>query len=98
MDLPPYTNELVSRVLAVNPNAAIVVQSGTPVEMPWANQAKALVHAWYGGNETGNGIADVIYGDVCPVSLLTPSASLFDILTCKSKIVWEALYDIPCSR
>ncbi|KAI9929388.1 hypothetical protein MW887_000857 [Aspergillus wentii] len=66
MDLPPHTNELISRVLEVNPNTVIVMQSGTPVEMPWIQQAKAVLHAWYGGNETGNGIADVVFGDVNP--------------------------------
>jgi beta-glucosidase len=69
MDLPPLSDELVERVLAVQPNAVVVVQSGTPVSMPWARSTKALLHAWYGGNETGNGIADVIFGDVNPVSI-----------------------------
>ncbi|KAJ5747660.1 uncharacterized protein N7511_009356 [Penicillium nucicola] len=66
MDLPPHSDELVERILAVQPNAVIVVQSGTPVSMPWARDTKALLHAWYGGNETGNGIADIIFGDVNP--------------------------------
>tara|TARA_R110002003_G_scaffold357_6_gene19122 strand:- start:1572 stop:3263 length:1692 start_codon:yes stop_codon:yes gene_type:complete len=66
MDLPPYTDELISRVLDANPNTAIVVQSGTPVAMPWANKAKAILHAWYGGNEGGNGIADILFGLVNP--------------------------------
>lgn len=69
MHLPPMSDELVQRVLEVRPNAVIVVQSGTPVTMPWAHDAKALLHAWYGGNEGGNGIADVLFGDVNPVSL-----------------------------
>lgn len=72
MDLPPLSDELVQKVLAVQPNAVIVVQSGTPVTMPWAHDTKALLHAWYGGNETGNGIADVLFGDVNPVSILAP--------------------------
>ena len=38
--------------------------------MPWASKAKALIQAWYGGNETGNGIADVIYGTVNPSAKL----------------------------
>jgi beta-glucosidase len=70
MDLPPGSDDLISRVLAVNPNAVVVIQSGTPVTMPWANQARALVQAWFGGNECGNGIADVLYGDVNPSAKL----------------------------
>ncbi|KAJ5795033.1 hypothetical protein N7457_001632 [Penicillium paradoxum] len=66
MDLPPGSDELISRVLEANPNAVVVIQSGTPVTMPWADNAKALVQAWFGGNELGNGIADVLYGDVNP--------------------------------
>lgn len=67
MNLPPYSDELISKVLKANPKAAIVLQSGTPVTMPWADQASALVQAWYGGNETGNAIADVLFGNVNPV-------------------------------
>lgn len=66
MDLPPGTDELISRVVKANPNAVVVIQSGTPVTMPWANDTNALVQAWFGGNECGNGIADVLYGDVNP--------------------------------
>ncbi|KAL4957507.1 glycoside hydrolase superfamily [Aspergillus filifer] len=66
MDLPPGSDDLISAVLDANPNAAIVIQSGTPVTMPWAGKAKALLQAWFGGNECGNGIADVLYGDVNP--------------------------------
>ncbi|GLA47042.1 hypothetical protein AnigIFM63604_000906 [Aspergillus niger] len=66
MGLPPHTDELISRVLEVNPDTVVVLQSGTPVEMPWIQNAKAVLHAWYGGNETGNGLADVIFGDVNP--------------------------------
>ncbi|KAJ5251574.1 hypothetical protein N7489_001984 [Penicillium chrysogenum] len=70
MDLPPGSDELISRVLEVNPNAVVVIQSGTPVTMPWADNAKALVQAWFGGNECGSGIADVLYGDVNPSAKL----------------------------
>ncbi|KAL4807756.1 glycoside hydrolase superfamily [Aspergillus unguis] len=70
MDLPPGTDELISSVLDVNPNATIVIQSGTPVTMPWAHKTKSLLQAWFGGNETGNGIADVLYGNVNPSAKL----------------------------
>ena len=69
MDLPPQTNDLISAVLKANPKAVICLQTGTPVEMPWIDKAGAVVQAWYGGNETGNAIADVLFGDVNPVSV-----------------------------
>lgn len=66
MDLPPGIDDLIERVLEANPRAAIVIQSGTPVTMPWADKASAMVQAWYGGNETGNAIADILFGKVNP--------------------------------
>ena len=72
MNLPgPHTDDLVRAVLKANPNAVIVLQSGTPVTMPWADDAKCIVQAWYGGNEAGNGLADILFGEVNPVSSLT---------------------------
>ncbi|KAL2429863.1 putative beta-glucosidase I [Exophiala dermatitidis] len=66
MDLPPGSDDLIRAVLAANPNTAIVIQSGTPVTMPWLKKAPALLQAWYGGNETGNAIADVVFGGTNP--------------------------------
>ncbi|TFL02721.1 glycoside hydrolase family 3 protein [Pterulicium gracile] len=71
LTLPLRTNELVSRILKADPRAVIINQSGTPVEMPWANDAKAILQAFYGGNELGNGIADVVFGKVNPSARLT---------------------------
>ncbi|EGV65580.1 beta-glucosidase [Yamadazyma tenuis] len=71
MDLPLRTNDLVEAVLKANPNTVIVNQSGTPVEMPWLSKAKGLLQAWYGGNEGGNGIADVLFGDHNPSGKLS---------------------------
>ncbi|KAL5343415.1 putative beta-glucosidase I [Aspergillus crustosus] len=63
MDLPPGTDELIQAVVEANPNTAVIIQSGTPVTMPWVNDVPALIQAWYGGNETGNAIADVVFGN-----------------------------------
>ncbi|KAK6454752.1 beta-glucosidase [Scheffersomyces xylosifermentans] len=73
MKLVGYQDKLVEAVLAANPNTVVVNQSGTPVEMPWLHKAKALVQAWYGGNEAGNAIADVLFGDVNPSGKLSLS-------------------------
>ncbi|MCJ1283038.1 hypothetical protein MMC26_002365 [Xylographa opegraphella] len=64
MKLPGRTNDLITAVAKANTNTVVVIQSGTPVEMPWINEVAALTQAWYGGNECGNGIADVLFGDV----------------------------------
>ncbi|EED17952.1 beta-glucosidase, putative [Talaromyces stipitatus ATCC 10500] len=71
MDLPPGVDEMITKVLdATQGKAVIVNQSGTPVTMAWADKASCIVQAWYGGNETGHGIADVLFGDVNPCAKL----------------------------
>lgn len=67
MDLPPAVASLVTAVLDVAPDAILLTQSGTPFSMlPWADLVKTHLHAWFGGNELGNGIADVLFGVVNP--------------------------------
>lgn len=66
MDLPGHMDALIAAVSAANPSTVVVMQSGTPVAMPWISSVKGLVQAWYGGNETGNAIADVLFGNVNP--------------------------------
>ena len=73
ISLPGRQDELVAAVLAANPNAVIVLQTGGPVEMPWVDNAKAVLQAWYPGQECGNAIADVLFGDVEPGGRLPQS-------------------------
>ena len=61
---------LITAVSKANPSTVVVVQSGTPVAMPWIASVNALIHAWYGGNETGNAIADILFGNVNPSAKL----------------------------
>jgi beta-glucosidase len=65
MSLPGVTDPLIS-ALSFHPSVAVIMQSGTPVSMPWASQVPAIAQAWYGGNETGSAIADVVFGIVNP--------------------------------
>lgn len=70
MNLPGNLDALAEAVTKANPSTAVVVQSGTPVEMPWATQAAAVLQAFYGGNSVGYGSADVLFGKVNPSSRL----------------------------
>lgn len=64
--LPLRQNELISRVAEAQPNTIVVIQAGSAVSMPWIEKVAGVVFAWYGGNETGNAIADIVYGKVNP--------------------------------
>lgn len=66
MKLPGVLDQLIAEVAAANPNTVVVMQTGTPEEMPWLDATPAVLQAWYGGNETGNSIADVVFGDYNP--------------------------------
>lgn len=59
-------DQLVQAVAAANPHTVVVVKSGAPVLMPWAQQVSAIVEAWYPGQEDGNAVAAVLFGDVNP--------------------------------
>ena len=63
----PYDQEDVILALAeVAKNFVVVNISGSPVAMPWADSADAIVQGWYGGTESGNALADVLTGKVNP--------------------------------
>jgi beta-glucosidase len=66
MQLPGHMDELIAAVAKANPNTVVVMQTGSPVEMPWIEDVSAVLQAWYGGNETGNAIADALFGDINP--------------------------------
>ncbi len=68
--LPGRQDELVAAVLKANPNTVVVLQTGGPVEMPWLGRAPALLQCWYGGQEAGNAIADVLFGAAEPTGRL----------------------------
>ena len=63
----PYGQEKVIEALSAVAKKLVVVNiSGSPVAMPWADKADAIVQGWYGGTESGNALADVITGKVNP--------------------------------
>jgi beta-glucosidase len=57
---------LVASVAAANPRTIVVLDTGGPVLMPWADRVPGIVEAWYPGIEDGNAIAAILFGDVNP--------------------------------
>ncbi|REK85089.1 beta-glucosidase [Streptomyces inhibens] len=87
--LPGRQDELVTRVAAANPYTVVVVNSGSPVELPWREQVPAVLLSWFPGQEAGAALADVLLGadepggrlpttwparlDDAPVTTVTPT-------------------------
>ncbi|WP_411105373.1 beta-glucosidase family protein [Streptomyces sp. cmx-4-9] len=64
--LPGRQDDLVRAVAAVNPNTVVVVNAGSPVELPWREDVAAVLLTWFPGQEGGAALADVLRGDAEP--------------------------------
>ncbi len=71
MELPAEQVELLHAVVEANPNTVVVLNTGSPITMDWLDKVPAVVQAWFSGQESGNAIADVLFGDVNPSGRLT---------------------------
>lgn len=60
--LPGRQDDLVRAVAAVNPRTVVVVNAGSPVEMPWREEVAAILVSWFPGMELGHAVADVLLG------------------------------------
>ena len=66
MHMPACQNELIAAVAAVNPNTVVVLHNGSPVEMPWIGQVKAVLEVYLGGQAVGQATVDLLYGRKTP--------------------------------
>ncbi|MFJ3664857.1 beta-glucosidase [Streptomyces sp. NPDC090106] len=86
--LPGRQDDLVRAVAAANPNTVVVVNAGSPVELPWRDDVAAILLTWFPGQEGGAALADVLTGadepggrlpttwgsfDAAPVTQVTPA-------------------------
>tara|TARA_R110002051_G_scaffold62144_2_gene113779 strand:+ start:7797 stop:10229 length:2433 start_codon:yes stop_codon:yes gene_type:complete len=62
LNLPGRQDELAERVLAANSRTITVVNSGAPVVLPWQQKSAAVLLSWFGGQEFGNALTDVLTG------------------------------------
>jgi len=72
LDLPGVQNELAELVIGTGKPVAVVLFNGRPLTITKLNSmAPAILETWFGGTQAGNGISDVIFGDVNPAGKLT---------------------------
>lgn len=67
IDLPGVQQDLLEAVYKVNKNIVLVLTNGRPLAITWADKhIPAIVEAWQLGVQSGNAIAQVLYGDYNP--------------------------------
>lgn len=64
--LPGAQDELIQLVTSANPRSIVVLNTGDPVSMPWADSAAAILEMWYPGQEGGWATADLLLGNANP--------------------------------
>ncbi|GAA3103613.1 glycoside hydrolase family 3 C-terminal domain-containing protein [Streptomyces rectiviolaceus] len=82
--LPGRQDDLVRAVAAANPRTVVVVNSGSPVELPWRDDVAAVLLSWFPGQEGGAALADVLLGAEEPGGRLPTT--------------WGAFADAPVTR
>jgi beta-glucosidase len=73
MALAGRQDELVEAVVKANPRTIVVLLTGSPVAMPWIDRVPAVLVAWYPGQQEGEALAHVLFGDVAPSGKLPVS-------------------------
>jgi beta-glucosidase len=74
LGLPGNQQQLLEEIYKVNPNIVLVLNNGRPLSLPWAAEnIPAIVEGWQLGTQSGNAIAQVLYGDYNPSGKLPMS-------------------------
>jgi beta-glucosidase len=66
LDLSSTDETMIADVAAANPRTIVVINSGSPVVMPWLSSVAGVFENWYGGGETGAAVAALLFGNVDP--------------------------------
>jgi beta-glucosidase len=66
LDLPGLQDRLVHAVAAANPRTIVIVNAGSPVIMPWRHEVAGILIGYFGGQEFGNALADILTGSIEP--------------------------------
>ena len=66
LSLPYHQDDLIAAVAAANPHTVVVLETGSVVTMPWADQVSGIVEAWFSGTRGAEAVANVLFGEVNP--------------------------------
>jgi beta-glucosidase len=66
LELPGRQVELILAVAAANKKTIVLVNTGAPVDMSWANEVPSIMQIWFGGQEMGHAVVDVLLGEADP--------------------------------
>ncbi len=66
MRMPECQLELIEKISEINKNVVVVLHNGSPVEMPFINNIKALLEVYLGGQAVGGAVCDLLFGKVNP--------------------------------
>ncbi len=70
LSLPDNQDALVEAVASANPNTIVVLETGGPVSMPWAQHVKGIVEMWYPGIGGAQALANILFGEINPSAKL----------------------------
>ncbi|HKI27638.1 MAG TPA: glycoside hydrolase family 3 C-terminal domain-containing protein [Candidatus Sulfotelmatobacter sp.] len=70
LSLPDHQDAAIAAVAAANPQTVVVLETGSPVTMPWAGQVSAIVEAWYAGSRGADAVANILFGAANPSAKL----------------------------
>jgi beta-glucosidase len=66
LSLPLHQDDLIAQVAAANPHTIVVLETGSPVTMPWVKAPAAILEVWYAGSDGANAVGNVLFGSVNP--------------------------------
>ena len=90
LGLPANQEKLAEAVIAANPKTVVVLMSAGPLTVPWLKEhARAMLQAWWPGEEGGDAIADVIFGKTNPAGRLP-----YTIYASEAQVPPQDEYDI----
>ena len=66
LSLPHHQDDVIAAVAAANPHTIVVLETGSPVTMPWVDAPAAILEAWFGGSDGADAVGNILFGTVNP--------------------------------